>query len=107
MDAGTSIGDARGIRLGSLLAIVKTKGANASRVPIEDFHNEARRLKAGLSTVQKLRQEADSDLRKEENDSVARERSLMGARDPCRRRRKWTSSGTQMNAARASAHASA
>ena len=86
---------------------LKTKVANASRVPIEDFRNEARRLKAGLSTVQKLRAEADSDLRKEEHDSLSKERSLMGARDPCRRRRKWASSGSQMSIARASAHASA
>merc|ERR1711939_1206340 len=73
-----------------------TKVANASRVPIEDFRNEARRLKAGLSTVQKLRAEADSDLRKEESDSLSKERSLMGARDPCRRRRKWASSGSRV-----------
>ena len=93
--------------LTEVVVSLKTKVANAARVPIEDFRNEARRLKAGLATVQKLRAEADSDLRKEENDSLSKERSLMGARDPCRRRRKWTSSSSQMNAARASAHASA
>ena len=50
--------------LTEVVVSLKTKVANASRVPIEDFRNEARRLKAGLATVQKLRQEADSDLRR-------------------------------------------
>ena len=66
--------------LTEVVVSLKTKVANASRVPIEDFRNEARRLKARLSTVQKLRAEADSDLRKEEHDSLSKERSLMGAR---------------------------